>query len=475
MIFTPLPHQERAINAILERPALYVAYGTGTGKFGIMVTAAEALYYAFGGQVLILSPNSILDQQVRDMDDWIPDTWRDSGRVLGGSLTLRDRAEALRTPFSGITLLSHEGMGGSVLGPDEERESPVAMALAGLRPTAVLVDEASRFRNNSKRTNSLISLGGRTARRYMFSGTQVVKNPLDVWWPMKFINLGWCRGPDGRPITRKTDFLAQYCVMDPAAWKPTPLPQVRPETKAELLRNLDAWRITCQLSDVRGLPERIVKVRTVPLSPEQARAYATLRDTLALEIARESAESFRTQVRTYATRMLRLLELAAGFARNADHEWVPFKTSAKTRELVELLEGDASPTVVWTLWRPEQELVCLALQRAGLRYTLSYQDFQDPNGSPILVQQIAAGGVGLNLQRASRMIYHSLSWDAELMSQSLDRNMRLSTVHPSLAVDYIVADRTLDQYVLDKLGGKADLAKTMTRTDALAMLRVRNE
>lgn len=473
MIFTPLPHQERAINAILERPALYVAYGTGTGKFGIMVTAAEALYYAFGGQVLILSPNSILDQQVRDMDDWIPDTWRDSGRVLGGSLTLRDREAALRTPFSGITLLSHEGMGGSVLGPDEERESPVAMALAGLRPTAVLVDEASRFRNNSKRTNSLVSLGLKTRRRYMFSGTQVVKNPLDVWWPMKFINLGWCRGPDGRPITRKTDFLSQYCVMDPAAWKPTPLPQVRPETKTELLRNLDAWRITCQLSDVRGLPERIVKVRTVPLSPEQARAYATLRDTLALEIARESAESFRTQVRTYATRMMRLQEIAAGFARNVDHDWEPFKVSAKTRELVALLEGDASPTIVWTWWKPEATIIGRALDRAGLEYTSDYQAFQDPDGPSVLIQQIASGGVGRNLQRASRMIFHSLSWSAEDMAQALDRNMRLSTTHPSLAIDYLIADRTIDQYLLDKLGGKADLSEQLTRTKALELLRAK--
>jgi SNF2 family DNA or RNA helicase len=414
---------------------------------------AEVWDVTFGGRTLILVPNSILTQFAQDSLRWLQTGTLGRLSLLSGANTIKERVAAISKWTQGILLLSHESL----------QFKAVADALKKLRFTAVLVDEATRFRHgNTNRTRALLAISKRAKRFFLASGTPVVKNPLDIWLPMKMIDPKWCG------ITHKDLFVQEFCVTKEGyGGRPIPV-DVRPEKKALLDSLLDRHRITCSLSDVRELPERLVSVRRVELSAEQRRAYNELKDTLALELKRTTDEAFSLEVQTYVARMLRLTEIAAGFARNIDGE-VAYLKSSKTDELVELLQ-DSTPTIVWTWWRPEQLLVGSALKKADIPWTNDPQEFHHGRGQ-VLLMQMAKGGFGLNVLRAERMVYHSLCWDLETFLQSMERNNRLNTEHERLYVVHLIAAGTIDEKIHARLTDKAKMAGKLSRVDALSLLQ----
>jgi SNF2 family DNA or RNA helicase len=324
---------------------------------------------------------------------------------------------------------------------------------------AVFVDELGRFRRWSARTRTLLALKAR--RRVGFTGTLVVKSPSDVWYPCRFIKPGLFG------ISRKEVFDAEYCIL--GGYTGTEPIDVRPDREAQLNQHLDAVRITTDLADIRTMPPRTTTVRRVDLLPRQGQVYAELRDTLRLEIERTNDASFELRVNTYVARMQRLQEIAAGFARNLDGE-IEYFPCAKTNELIELLEDDPQPTIVWTWWVPEREAVEHALYKAGILHALFVGRGRFLDGeTDTLVLSLAQGAHGLNLDRATRMIYHSLPWDLDIMLQSQERNFRLTTTEPKEIV-HLVTRGTVDTYVHGTVLRKGRVAQKFTRSSALAAL-----
>jgi SNF2 family DNA or RNA helicase len=88
----------------------------------------------------------------------------------------------------------------------------------------------------------------------------------------------------------------------------------------------------------------------------------------------------------------------------------------------------------------------------------------------VFVSQLAKGGYGLNLTRATRMIYHSLPWSLDVYLQSMERNMRLTTTADRLEVIHLVTRNSVDEYVRSKLIERADISSQMTRSMALELL-----
>jgi hypothetical protein len=89
----------------------------------------------------------------------------------------------------------------------------------------------------------------------------------------------------------------------------------------------------------------------------------------------------------------------------------------------------------------------------------------------IIVAQLGKGAYGLNLTRATRMIYHSLPWDLDIYSQSQERNMRLTTTADYLEIVHLIVAGSVDGYVRNRLLEKADISATLSRSQALAILR----
>lgn len=451
-------HQYRAVDSICSVDGLLIEYGTGTGKARIIVEACKVLLKVGDVPILVLVPNSLMEQTYEEFEKWAGKRWSATNVVLlDKHMTIYQRREAIKRGNGTIYMMSHESMS----------YGQVKEAIAYRKWAASFVDEASRFRNASARTRTLNLLAKRAATRYALTGNLMVKSPADVFYIMNYVKPGiW--GTNNRHT-----FVTEYCEL--GGYMGNQPVDIRADKLPKLLSIMDAHRIKCELKDIRDLPEREMKVYKVDMLPKQRAAYVMMRDQLRLEIEQESDDTFMSSVKTYSTRLLRLQEIAAGFARDAEGN-VAYLPSPKTAELVALLEDAATtPTIIWYWWRPELDVITRALKKAKIPYSVfgensSREDFLSGKTN-VFVSQLARGGYGLNLQRAIRMIYHSLPWDLDVYLQSQERNMRLTTTAKFLQVIHLLCRGSVDDYVRTTLLRKSGISKKLSRSQALEMLK----
>lgn len=446
-----------AIEQICELEHLLIEYGTGTGKTRVMIEACKVLVEVGDIPIIICVPNSLMEQMVLELVKWAGANWTDKNvKVLDSSYTIYRRREELKRGRDNVYVISTESLSYPAV-----REGLQYRAWA-----ASFIDEGSRFRKYSKRTQTLKTLGSRSKSRYIFTGQLMVNTPADLFYPMTFLN------PDIFETRNIRTFVTEYCLM--GGYMGNQPIDIRPDRIDKLREIMDANRIHCELRDLRVLPDRELIVRHVDLGREQTESYEQMRDELKVEIEGISEPDFSTRAKTYAIRLLRLQEIAAGFARNADGD-VSFFPSAKTRELVEILEESPdTPTIVWYWWSPERDTIATALSRKKIPFVIfgnrgAQTDFESGRIN-VFLSQMAKGGYGLNLPRAVRMIYHSLPWDQDIYLQSQERNMRRNTTAEYLEIIHLIARHTVDGYVRGKLLEKAGISSKMTKSAAMEML-----
>jgi SNF2 family DNA or RNA helicase len=452
-------HQDFAIDEALDREALLTEYGTGTGKTRVYVEMTQAIIQAGETPVLISVPNSLIEQTYEEFEKWLGFSWCEKYlMILSGKYTIEDRRHHLRYGKAAAYVISHEAMS----------YPQIREALSSRKWAAAIIDEASRFRNYSNRTKALNVLTSRAATRYAFTGNLAPRAPTDVWYVMNFIRPGLFG-------TRNVqNFKTTYCLM--GGFENRDAIGLRPDKTAEFRAIMDANRISCQLSDVRSdLPDRVMHVPRVTMPGKAREAYKELQETLRLEIERVDDVTFQSMVKTYATRLQRLQEITAGFARNIEGEVVGLPC-AKTTALLDLLEDEPDrPTVIWYWWRPELLTIEANLRKKKIDHVV----FGQPGAverfmageTNVFVSQLAKGGYGLNLTRAERMIYHSLPWSLDVYLQSQERNMRLTTTATHLEIIHLTTRDSVDEYVRQKLLQRADMSRQLTRSQALELLK----
>lgn len=463
----PLPHQAQALRQLLASPWKLVSWEKGTGKTALYLWTADALYRRHGGRHLLLVPASLIEQVEEEAARCIPETWRTAGHVLDNRHSMRERAEALKAVRAGLVLLSHEALS---YRDKQTRQLPIRDALLAGRWGSVHVDEGSRFRNWSIRTRVLLQLGQRADRRYLYTGSLIVNSPADAWYPLRFLDPRWCTIPPYGTLTRRQQFERVFCLFD-TGYFPKPI-GANPKTAPLLRRRLGEIGLDCRLADLVELPARSHETVRVDLGPQQAKAYRQLRDELLLELQQLDDAAFQLRASTYAVRVQKLQEITAGAVHDPQTGQVLRLPSAKTAELVSLLQDNRrTPTIVWTWFQAEHELVAQALQAAGLPFAGLEERHAFLDGKvDILLAPLGRGAYGFNLDRARLMVFHSLCWDAERFQQALDRNWRLTTREPKHIV-YLVARKTVDERIKQRLTEKAAVARTLTRSELLDLLQ----
>ena len=77
----------------------------------------------------------------------------------------------------------------------------------------------------------------------------------------------------------------------------------------------------------------------------------------------------------------------------------------------------------------------------------------------VIIGNIGAMGRGHNLQRASRVVFAEYSWTDELNKQCEKRASRKGSTMQSVRCDYIVAQGTMDETILNAVFTKAKNVK----------------
>ena len=340
----------------------------------------------------------------------------------------------------------------------------------------IVMDESSYIKAmRAARTKACIKLARWFKRRYILNGTPIANTPEDLY--SQFLVLDY-----NIIDCSRWAFRLRYCKM--GGYMGKQVVGLAKETQVELFKKIKPFYLQRRKKEALDLPPVTLTPRFVPLDKTTWKVYVDMRDEL-IAILSDGPEDQKILTASNAgVKLVRLMEITAG--QLEEHVVGQEKIQDALNYLDERQKGRL---IVWTWFRVETARVADALRvkQRGCRsvgmliggMTQSKREVvlhnfnNDEDG--ILVSQLAAGGMGLNMQRASNMLFLSRAYSLLMRIQAIGRIDRMGQTAESVSVVDSIAtgpkgEPTVDRAVLKALKRKAELAN-WTRGEWLKVLQ----
>lgn len=409
----------------------------------------QALAFALdtGGPTLVVAPTSVLHAWCDEAARFAPGlrvvAWHGAGR---GTLD----ADLVVTTYA-------------LLRRDLE-------VLAAREWATVVLDEAQYVKNPASQT-ARAARRLRARHRVALTGTPIENDLLELWSLFHFLMPGF--------LGRRSAFHARYqtSARDPddrgtsdlaARIRPFVLRRRKQEVAAEL-------------------PERTEQVLRVALSDRERRLYEQVRTTVRAAASAPDDERAVRRTAVILEGLTRLRQACCHPALLPMPEARAVTRSAKLEALLDDLDVSVPAgerTLVFSQWVRLLDEVAHALAARGIRASRldgSTQDragvvaeFQGPSGPPVMLISIKAGGTGLTLTAADRVILLDPWWNPAVEEQAAARAHRIGRTRP-VTVVRIVARDTVEDKVLALQDNKRRLAAEAIDGPALDVSALRTE
>jgi superfamily II DNA or RNA helicase len=320
----------------------------------------------------------------------------------------------------------------------------------------VILDEAQAIKNRASHTARAAKLL-KGDHRLALTGTPVENHIGELWSLFEFLNPGML----GTLRSIGQDMAA------PASEQDASLSLIARGVRPFILR-----RTKEQVAS--DLPARTEQTIFCDLEPTQRALYDQLRDHYrALLLGRVDTEGMgRTKLQVLEG-LLRLRQAAChpGLIDPARAAEPSAKLDLLVPRLEELVE-DGRKVLVFSQFTTLLGLLRTRLDEAGLAY--EYLDgrtrdrqarverFQGPDGPPLFLISLKAGGVGLNLTAADHVFLLDPWWNPAVEAQAIDRAHRIGQSRRVFAVRLIARD-TVEEKVLELQATKRSLADAIVR------------
>jgi SNF2 family DNA or RNA helicase len=329
-----------------------------------------------------------------------------------------------------------------------------AATLAGARWGLVVADEAQHVKNPlSKTARDLRTIP--SAARLALTGTPVENRLTDLWALLDWTTPGLLGG--------HSDFRRTYAV---------PVERYRSEeAAAQLQRMTRPFLLRRRKTDPGIAPDLPPKTETdqiVSLTAEQTTLYeAVVREALAT-IAKTDGIQRSGLVLKLLTELKQICNHPAQFLKQSGPLVGRSGKLAALDELLGIIGSEGDSVLVFTQYVSmarllQTHLASLAVpslmlhgQVPAKRREQMVAQFQ--NGEvPVFLLSIKAGGVGLNLTRATHVIHYDRWWNPAVEDQATDRAYRIGQDRP-VQVHRLIAEGTLEDRIAALLRSKRALA-----------------
>jgi len=461
------PYQRRAVGwlGFLARLGLGGCLADDMGLGKTPTTLAHLVGHQGDRPSLVMCPLSVVHNWEAEAAAFTPDL-----RVLVAHGASRKRGEAFGRQLDEVDLvISTYG----TVSRDIE-------AMAEHRWNIVVCDEAQAIKNH--RTKAALAVRALEARQLVaLTGTPVENRLTELWAILDAANpgslggIGWFRDTFATPIEMRSDERAL------AGMKRLTAPFVLRRTKADK-------------SLVPDLPDKIEQVAWAPLTEEQAGLYQAVLDDFLAQVKAQDAGSGgegsssrgsgstgsendmqrRGLVLATLTRLKQICNhpaqfLAAGGEEPGRLRWRSGKLDRFDELVTELLDA-GERALVFTQYREMGELLVAHLATThGVRAKFLHggvgrsardemvTSFQSGDSAPLQVVSLKAGGTGLNLTSASRVIHYDRWWNPAVEDQATDRAWRIGQ-QSTVFVHKLVCRGTLEERIDSLLQDKKALA-----------------
>jgi SNF2 family DNA or RNA helicase len=322
----------------------------------------------------------------------------------------------------------------------------------------IVLDEAQNIKNSeSKQSQAVRQL--ETTFRIALTGTPVENRLQELWSILDFLNPGY--------LGNKQFFQRRFAMPIEKYGDTASLNQLRSLVQPFILR-----RLKTDKDIIQDLPEKQEMTVFCGLTSEQATLYQQLVDQSLVEI--ESAEGLqrRGMILGLLVKLKQICNHPAQYLKLATLEK---HDSAKLQRLEEMLDEVLeldNRALIFTQFAEWGKLLKPYLEnRLGREIFFLYGStskkqreemidrFQhDPQGSPIMILSLKAGGVGLNLTRANHVFHFDRWWNPAVENQATDRVFRIGQTR-NVQVHKFVCTGTLEEKINDMIESKKQLAE----------------
>jgi non-specific serine/threonine protein kinase len=426
----------------------------GLGKTAQLI--ASLLADPLEAPTLVVAPVSLLGNWQRELERFAP----------GLKLALHHGPERPRTLAALRRSLKALGPGGVLIASYGVLSRDAAL-LAKLDWGRLVFDEAQQLKNLYTAV-SRAAAGLRAERRVALTGTPAENRLLELWALLQLLNPGL--------LGSLAQFRQRFAL---------PIERDRDPEAAERLRRLTApfllRRLKSDPTILPDLPGRIEQTELCTLSEEQATLYQVVADEL-LELA-EQSEGIARQGLVLAglTRLKQVCNHPSHYLDDGSAlEGRSGKLSRCEQLLAAILEAGERALIFtqYTTWGERlathlcrtcgEELLWLHGGLSRARREQLVARFSEPDGPPVFLLSIKAGGTGLNLTAASHVIHYDRWWNPAVEDQATDRAHRLGqkrTVH----VHKLVCGGTVEEGIDALIRGKRELAERVVGSGEQAL------
>lgn len=484
------PHQRAGVEFLATAKRALLADEPGLGKTAQAIRALKMLHER-GEEVfpvLIVCPNTLKKNWAREFTKWWPEV---PTQVIKGSAVQRKRQfedpaqvfiinwESLRThsrlaPYGSVALTRCRACGGQDEKISETRCEVHLRELNHIDFKAVIADEIHRSKDpKSKQSRALWSASGDSKIRFALTGTPIANNVVDLW-----SILHWISPKDWPSKTKWIDRMVDTMLN---AFGGMMVIGVKPAMQDEFYKSVNpVMRRMLKKVVLPWLPPVINERRDVEMSTKQKKAYEQMRDLMIAELG--SGDTLTAP--SVLTQTIRLLQFASSYATLDTNEStgeikaVLDSPSCKVEALMDDIDngdfGDDS-VAVSAVSKQLINLLSAEMTKKKIPHGLitgdqdederqkAIDDFQSGAIKWILFTA-QAGGVGITLTAARRLIMLQRPWSLVDHKQVLDRVHRIgSEIHDSIVITDYVTEGTIEERVIQVLETKADNFEQIVR------------
>lgn len=419
--FTPYAHQQDTSAFLTLNRRAFVFNGLGSGKTYSAIEAAEYLMQTgHVRSVLILCCLST-----------VTPTW---GKELFTHVMHR-KVQTLTGAAERRLKLLEKPADYYIVNHDALRTPRLLDALAARSDIdLVIVDEASLYRNaKAKRYKALQKIATPARRLWLMTATPCPKDPTDAWALARLID------PKTVPpyFTQWRDMVMRQITQ--FKWVPKP-------EGLQLAFKAMQPAIRYRTEDCIDLPDRVFLARRAALSDEQARAYTSMRNNMAVTMS--TGETITAANAGVA--LMKLVQIACGVVRTGDGDAaVTVDPGPRLDTLFEALaevEEDAK-VIIFAPFKAVLPLLANALMAAGLTVEQVsgetpkgerdriFGAFQNDTNPRVIVAHPACMSHGLTLTAANTTIWYAPVPNAEIVEQANARTYRNGQVRKTRVIE----------------------------------------
>jgi len=444
------PYQQRGFSwlTFLERWGLgaCLADDMGLGKTIQLISFLLHLQEqkALTQPTLIVCPTSVLGNWEREIKKFAP-----SLRVMlhHGDKRLKGKAFAQAVEERDLVITSYALV-------QRDIKSLESVAWQG-----IVLDEAQNIKNSEAKQSQAVRQLQATFK-IALTGTPVENRLSELWSILDFLNPGY--------LGAKQFFQRRFAMPIEKYGDAASLNTLRSLVQPFILRRLKSDRTIIQ-----DLPEKQEMTAFCGLSVEQATLYQQLVEESLAQI--ESAEGVqrRGMILALLVKLKQICNHPAQYtkATTLDNP----QQSGKLQRLQEMLEeviAEGDRALIFTqfaewgkLLKPylekylNKEVFFLYGSTSKQQREEMVDRFQhDPQGPPIMILSLKAGGTGLNLTRANHVFHFDRWWNPAVENQATDRVFRIGQKR-NVLVHKFVCTGTLEEKINAMIESKKELAE----------------